>query len=496
MPDFAAWAPDAYPIDTDVSAEASGVLVGPNSYQPFSQPAVSSLATAAGAAGVIRGAFAARTSDNVIKIYALSATKAYLFTTVGTAWTDVTRAAGDYALESDDYWMIRQYGNLMLATQSANDVQKADVDAGSALIALTGSPPKSKYLEVIGDFVFLGNTATSRRAVKNSGRNDAATWTVGTKDSDGQTFQDGGDVTGMAGYEVGGLVFQSETVRRLSLRTDAAIWEHHRIDAARGTLSPHSIVKDGGDVYYWANTGFMRIGADGSIANIGIDRVNAWFAGANADWNRARPKAIIGALDPIVRRIFWLYPRASNSTSTTLDGMIIYDIDRDRWTHAVVALTYIFTAFTPGLTLAALAALYPTLSAVPYPFGSDVWKGVAPGLAGFDANNKLVFFSGLPMAASVMTGISQPVSGMRGFVSGFRIIGDAQNATGSIGGAERPQTAVMFNGPSAVNGQGRAMARLSTRYAQIRVDVPAGESWTNLAGVEFDAGDISPDGKR
>ena len=492
MPNFAAWNPDAYSVDTDVATEASGVLVGANSYKPFPQPAASSLATGT----TIRGAFSARTSTNAIKIYALSATKAYLFTGVATAWTDVTRAAGDYALAADEYWSIKQFGNTLIATQSVDAVQMADVDAGTALIALTGSPPKSKFVEIIGDFVFLGNTSVSGKAVKNSSRNDAASWVTGQKDSDGQTFQDGGDVTGMSGYELGGLIFQSETVRRLSLRSDAAIWEHHRIDAARGTPAPYSIVKDGGDVYYWSNNGFMRIGSDGSISNIGVDHVNDWFAGANADWNKSRPKAIIGALDPLVRRIFWLYPRAGNASSTTLDGLIIYDIERDRWTHAVVALTYIFTAYTPGVTLAALAAIYTSLSAVPYPFGSDIWKGGAPGLAGFDENNKLVFFGGYPMAATLMTGQIELVPGLRGFVRGFRLIGDAQNATGAIGGTERPQIAISFNGPQAVTAQGRVPARISTRYAQVRVDVPAGEIWTNLAGIEFDDGDIRPDGRR
>jgi hypothetical protein len=571
MPDFAAWMPDAYLLNADAAAEASGVLCKAGAYAPLPQPATQSLAvgtatvtvtianpavvtwtahaliatdtftflttgalptgitagttyfviaaglganvfefsTSSGGAAVIttgsqsgvhtgtysdtviRGAFAARDNSNAIKIYAWSAKKAWRFAGASSVWTMV--ASTTYGLATDDYWSVRQFGDTLIAANGSDTVQGAAVNAGTSFAALAGSPPNSRYVEIVGDFVQLGSTATSRRSVKWSGRNDAATWTAYTKDSDSQVFVDGGDVMGMAGFELGGLIFQTETVRRQTARTDSAIFEFHRIDAARGTPSPYSIVKDGGDVYYYSYNGFMRIGADGSIVNIGIGRVNDWFK-ANA--NISRPKAYIGALDPIVRRIFWLCPSASNASSTTLDLLIVYDIERDRWTHATVALTYLFTAATAGITLSALAALYSTLSAVPYPFGSDVWKGGAPGLAAFDTNKKLCFFIGTPSAASVQTSPFEAIPGSRAFINGFRLNSDTVTATGKVGGAARPQDMPVFNGSQSLNAQGRIPARISTRVAQVQVDVPAGATWTSLGGIEFEDGDLKPDGKR
>jgi hypothetical protein len=176
--------------------------------------------------------------------------------------------------------------------------------------------------------------------------------------------------------------------------------------------------------------------------------------------------------------------------------MLCYDIERNRWTHANVGATYIFTAAVPGVTLAGLAALYPSLSAVPYPFGSDVWKGGAPGLASFDAANKLAFFSGTPMAGTVQTGPFEPVPGGRAFVRGFRLIGDAANASGRVGVSERPETPISWRAAQALNGQGRVPARASGRLAQIEVTIAAGESWRDLQGIDFDQGDLAEDGKR
>lgn len=491
MQAFAEWAPDVAQWNADVASEASGVVPKGNSYGPLPQPAQTSAAVPA----AVRGAFAARTTTNAIAIFAFTAVRAYKFASVTAAWTNVTRSSAvNYALAADDYWSIKQFGTVAIATQIADTVQFIDVTTGTNFEPLAGSPPQAKFVEVAGDFVILGNTTTSGRQIRNSARNDAANWTRGQKDSDEQTFNDGGDVQGVAGYEVGGLIFQSETMRRLSLRQDAAIYETHKVDPARGTPSPHSIIKDGSDVYYYSNTGFLRLGGDGSITNIGTDRINEWF---RSNINQSRSKAIIGALDPIVRRAYWLCPSASNASSTTLDLLLIYDMERNRFTHFnSCALTYIFPAATPGWTLAALAAAYTTLSAVPYPFGSDVWKGGAPGLAAFDSANKLCFFTGTPCAASVQTAPFEPVPQQRAFVQGFRLYGDATTATGKVGGSERPQDPIVFGAALSVNAQGRIPARISTRIAQIQVDIPAGVSWSHLAGIDFDGDDISPDGER
>ncbi len=492
MPNFADWQPDVVPWNNDVAAEALGVLPVEGGYAPFPQPDTSA---SAAAATVIQGAFAARSATDTIKIFAFSATKTYEGGAAGAAWTDRTNASS-HTLATDEYWSAVQYGTNVIFANSGDNVMVIAAAGGGAATDLGGSPPNSRFPAVIGDYVFLGNTSNSPREIKNSGLNDSTTWTLGTKSSSAQTFQDGGAVQGIVGFEQGGFVLQSDTVRRLDIVTDARIFVPHKIDYAYGTTSPYSIVSRGSEVFYYSPAGFVRLGFDGTFEPIGKGKVDGWFL---ENHNVTRPRAIIGALDPVTQRVFWLYASAGNASSTTLDGLIVYDIDRKKWTHATCALTYIFRALTQGATLSALAALYSTLAAMTAAhtmFGADVWRGGAPGLAAFDSANKLGFFTGSPMAASVQTSTFEPVPGMRGYVRGFRLIGDAVNATGRIGGAERPQTAIVFNGPMPVNGQGRVPARISTRWAQIQVDTVAGESWTSLAGIEFDQDDIAPDGKR
>ncbi len=498
MPAFAEWAPDVVPWNNDVAAEASGVLPVEGGYAPFPQPdnSASAATDSPSATTYIRGAFAARSATDTIKIFAFSATKTWEGGAAGAAWTDRTNASS-HTLATDEYWSAVQYGTNVIFANSGDNVMVIAAAGGGAATDLGGSPPNSRFPAVIGDYVFLGNTANSVREIKNSGLNDSTTWTLGTKSSSAQTFQDGGAVQGIVGFEQGGFIFQSDTVRRLDIVTDARIFVPHRIDYAYGTTSPYSIVTRGSDVFYYSPSGFVRLGFDGSFEQIGKGKVDGWFRDNSSV--SVRPKAIVGALDPVSQRVFWLYATASDASGAILHGLIVYDIDRKKWTHADCALTYIFRALTPGATLSALAVLYSTLTAMVTAgttFGSDVWKGGAPGIAAFGIDNKLGFFTGTPMAASVQTSTFEPVPGMRGYVRGFRLIGDAVNATGRIGGMERPQSAIAWNPYAPVNGQGRIPTRISNRWAQIQVDIPAGEMWSGLAGVEFDQDDVTPDGKR
>jgi hypothetical protein len=494
---FGPWQPDQYLLNAGgVSAEALGVLCTSNAYIPLPQAVPSSIATGTPAlTSMIRGGFTARDSNNNPVRLSFSSANAYRFTDGSSPWTDVTRTTGGtYNLATDDYWSTCQYGNIVIAANGNDAPQYIDVDVGTSFAALPGTPPNSRYVEVIGEFAQLGAPSINRRSVKWSGRNDASTWAAYTKDSDIQTFPDGGDVMGLAGFETGGLIFQVETVRRQLSRTDAAIFEFHRIDLARGTMAPYAIVNDSGDVYYYSTTGFMRIGTDNSVTNIGAGRVNAWF---RANCNVARYKAIIGALDPSAKRVFWLFPTESNA-GQVLDHLIVYDIDFDRWTHAPCALTYIFTSWSPPWTIGQLSAAYGALSNVPQPLGA--YGGGAPCLAAFDAQNRMCMFNGNPMAASVQTPPFEPIENKRAMVNGFRLYGDAITATGRVGGAERPQDNVVWNGYQPINAQGRIPARRSTRIAQVQVDISSANqsipSWSKLAGIDFDAGDIISDGLR
>lgn len=495
---FGKWAPDAYGLNSGFAGEALGVLPGINAYHPFPQMAVSSVAMGA----ACRGAYAGRTSANAVAIFTGRATKLNKFAGIATSWTDVTRSSGgDYALATDDLWQFAQFGAYVYATQITDALQSIEVNSGTNFAAVSGSPPKARYIAVVGDFLMLGNTDTSSREVRWCGRNDPATWTKGTKDADAQTFPDGGDVMGLTGFEQGGLIFQTETVRQMTIRNDAAVMEFHRIEAAQGTLAPYSVVTRRGVSSYYSVAGFQRIAVDGSSEAIGANWIDDWFRETS---NAAtRPKAIVGANDPASQRIFWLFAASGNATSSIFDHVLCFDptltgSDYGPWSHAAVSASLLFPAATTATTLEGLgsAGLGYTLETVPYSLDADIWKGGAPRLGAFDSAFKMNFFSGAPMAATLQVSPFEPIPKRRAFVQGFRLYSDTPTASGRVAGAERAGSTVTWAAPESLNDQGRIPARISTRILAMEVTIPAGTDWTHAAGVDFDEDDVTPDGER
>jgi hypothetical protein len=461
--------------------------------------------TATVANQIVRGAGVPRTSSNAVGVFAGTANKLWKFATPSTAWGDVTRTTGNYALGSDDLWQFVQFGTSLIAVNGADAIQYIDVNSGTNFAplsgaAVSGSPPTwARYAANCGDLLMFANTSNSPREVLWPARNDLTWWTKGYHDCDAQQFPDGGDIQGITGIEQGGLIIQTETVRQYFALQNRAIFQFKRAEQAQGTRSPYSIIPYQGGAFYYGTRGFVACGLDGTSIPIGDGYINEWFRDNSTV--KTRPKALIGALDPVKARMFWLFPSPGN-TSGVYDHVLCFDpstvgTEYGPWTHAAIDASFIFAAATTATTLGGIAALYSTLSAVPYPLGSDVWKGGAPALGAFGSLNKMNFFAGSNLAATVDTAIFSPVEGMRTFIRGFRPVvtgADSGDITGRVLTAERSEDDMTPSASSGLNEQGLIEARASGRFVRAEVSLPAGSVWKHLSGIE-DA-DIEADGER
>jgi hypothetical protein len=501
MTPFGKFAPDASTLDVALAGDISGVRPGRTSYVPWPQMAVASAALPS----ACRGAYMGRTLSNAGAVFAGTSQRLYKFASLA-AWTDFSKGATNYTvLGTDDLWQFAQYGPAVYATNIANPLQSCDVSAGTVFADVAGSPPKARYIAVVGDFLMLGNTETSSREVRWSSRNDPTTWTRYQRDADSQQFPDGGDIMGLSGWEQGGLIFQTEVVRQMGVRQDAAIMEFHRVEASQGTLAPYSIVSRQGTSYYYATNGFQRITTDGASEGIGANWLDSWFL--DHSLAASRPKAIIGSFTSRTPQIMWLYASASNNGTTSIfDHMLCFDpsltdSDYGPWTHAPVSASIIFSSGTTATTLDALGTpgLGYTIDNVPYSLDADVWKGGAPRMGAFNDAFQMNFFIGPPMAAVLQTGLFTPVPGSRAYVNGFRLVSDAAAGAGRIAVTERQQTPETWQAPgSALTSQGIIYTRASGRHMRMEVTIPAGATWTRASGIslEDDQGLVTAAGGR
>jgi hypothetical protein len=134
---------------------------------------------------------------------------------------------------------------------------------------------------------------------------------------------------------------------------------------------------------------------------------------------------------------------------------------------------------------------------VPYSLDSDVWQGGVPQIGGFDAAQKLGFFSGLPMEALLKTGRLELIPGLRCYVNGWRPQTDATTVMGRTAMAETPQQPPTFSGSgaTALNPWGVIEEQVTGRIMQFEATIPAGSAWTSILGGDFDDDMVKPDGR-
>ena len=257
----------------------------------------------------------------------------------------------------------------------------------------------------------------------------------------------------------------------------------------RGTRAPWSICRAGERVFYMAEDGFY-VNINGKSATIGAERVNrTFFTNLDMDqyWN------VLGATDPIHNRIYWSWYSVDNAGNTYNDELLIYDWHLDQWSHSENNIYYVFPAATQGTSLADLDALGYTLDSLPFSLDSRIWQGGAPLLAAFNSDNKLAFFDGANMEATVETPDMQVFKGWRAFVNGVEPIVDNANAFVAVGTRERLGDTRVWGSESSIEENGVCSVRSSGRYHRFRLRIPASETWNHAKGVEALA---EPDGQR
>lgn len=473
---MAEYAPDRSEFDPNAADTIKNVLPTSSGYGPFRSASVFSSALA----GQPRGVIAAKDDTGSQHIYAATATKIYEYNTSTLGWTDRSGAA-TFALPSTEYWSTLQFGDHVIFTNRVDGPYVLDMSAGGNFAALGGTPPTARVGAVLGDQVFLGGTTASPRLLTWSGINNDAWWTAKQRSSDFQVFPDGDNITGIIGFEKGGLIFQQNAIREaIPALSTPLIWEFQKTEGARGTSAPESIVRAGRDVYYMSGDGFYKYSQPSEP--IGEERVNSTFL---ADASPALLSMVQGTEDPAGHLIYWRYASTSLAATTYTDKVLIYHYLLNRWSYAEVNLSWIFGASSPGYTLDTLDTLGYTLDTLPLSLDSPVWTQGARALAGFDSSFRLVFFQNSNMEATVQTADMQLTEGRRTMVNGFSPISEATTTYGRVAARDRAGGTRTWGTEATVNSStGLIPARSSGRFHRFEVRIPAAATWEHIIGVE------------
>jgi hypothetical protein len=472
---YAEWAPDQAQLNSALTGDVMNVLCAAGSYIPFPMAAV----FAASLESEPLGYFRARTLAGQVFIFALTADKIFLLNNTDLTWDDVSQTGVTYSATADAQWSLTQFGEYVVAVNRNDDPQVFQLGVSSEFADLAGSPPRANKVRVWGDFLVLEQLTSNLNRVQWSAINDIETWTPGVNNSDYQDFSDGGAVQGSSEATNPVIILESAIYVGTFIPGSVEVFSFTKVHDKRGAASANSIASRGSFIFYADEGGFFQIGSDGSLGNIGFEKVDRTYFGQLAASDIAN---IRGVVDPFYSRVYWALDIGSVGY---FNRLLIFDWNLGRWSQATVAIRGHFPAATTGFTLESLDNVSASLDALPFSLDSKVWQGGAPLLAAFNTNNELVFFNGEAAEATITTQEMGDTAGQVTFIRDVYPITDTASIFVSTGSRLRRTDPIVWTGeksPSASTG--KAMGRSRGRFHRFKTRIPAGTDWSHAQGVD------------
>lgn len=472
---FPPWEPDKGPFSAVSTDMATNVLPTAVGWGPMSQ--LSDLSDALGAQ--CYGGWWYRNTTGSFGFIAATQTAIYRLQSDGS-WTDISKVGGYTGPDAGDLWQAERFGADFYVTNLNDDLQVMDLDTGTIMADAPGSPPRAKFIETVGDFLFLAYLKVGADVFPQDWQhckiNDPTNWTVTglAGDSDRQQIPDGDEIVSIMSNTGGARIIQRRCKRRLIFTPgNTYSFQMQDIDGARGAVAPLAVIPFGGEAYFYLNeTGFY---VGDAHEPIGAERVDDWFF---KTVSLDKLGQVQGIADPS-QKIVWIRFQDQNDAYK----MLGWHWQLNRWCMADVAPILLVSAVSIGAVLDDLDS-YGTLDDIDIPLDSRLFKGGRITFGAFTSSNKLALFAGAPAAATVETSSTELTPDTGSFVSGARLKSDASDYTMQVGAAQVADGSLTWSSANTRNSRtGLVPFRSDAKFHRFRVNIAAGSEWDHLHGV-------------
>lgn len=483
---FGEYLPDQPEIGNSVTI-AKNVIPSLNSYRPIRGLSTQS-ATLDNPA---KGAVSARDKDSVTYNYAGDADKLYMVSTASA--TDKSKLGlpgGGYVVAETEGWEFAKFGEDLIAVTIAEPPQNITL-GGANFADLGGSPPKARHICTIGKqdaFLVLANVDDSvdglvPNRVQWSAAGDSTGWTSGTGLAGQQDLQgNGGWIQRVCGGEFG-VIWQERAIWRMDFVGAPDVFSFSELEDSRGTPAPGSVVKVGQIFFYLGPDGFYAFDGARSVP-IGSNKINTTFY-SEIDQNYLY--RITSVSDPSNNLVLWSYPTGNSKGNGDPDKILIYDYVNGKWSFAEADHQMMFLAVSDSVDLEGLDAFSTNLDTLTPSLDSRQWVGNSTLWAAFNRDNKLAFFNGATLPATIDTGdfrgspdkltrlsLAEPV------VEGAAL----SNVTVQVASRLKASDTVSFGSAKMLSTRsGKADLRETDRYHRIRINIASDDDWTHATGA-------------
>lgn len=458
---FGGWEPDKPPHLSGALVTCRNVYPGPNGYRPLKQFVPTTGGTLP---APCLGADSFTSPQGMSSI--IAGTQTGLYRARLNGWKEI---GSGYGAQADGRWRYAQFGGLAIATNGSDPMVKINLTS-FVTAPLGGSPPKTKLLAVVKDFLVGGVLNGDTQTLGWSGINDAEFWTFGQNQSDYQIMPSGGDINGLFGGEYG-LVLQRSRISRMTYVGDNLVFQFDEISSNVGCATPNSVAQWGALGFFLSDTGFMMW--DGSsLRPIGQERVDRTFLSLYAHTSLSR---MTTAIDPINNIVAW----------SMQDRTFVYNWSLDRWSMTDAPITTLFSGVSRDIALDELDQPFPILDGIPYSLDDPYFKGGDPRFYVVDNQNRLGTLTGDTMQVEFGGAKMELTEGREARIQMVRPLSDVEYGinlvlrTSQRLGAE--QNVSVYSG---ITDSGDMMVRDRGRFAQIDMTLDAGANFGFMQGVD------------
>lgn len=429
--------------------------------------------------------------------YAGDETKLYQMD-ANSDFQDVSKSGGYNNSTTDgsrDYWAFTKFGDNVIATNFADNIQVFNESSDTAFSDLASI--KAKYISVVRDFVVAGFTNESgtnyHQRVKWSALNDSTDWTPSQATQSGYQDIPGehGKLMGIIGSESFGIIFFEKAIYRMDYVGTPLIFSFSKIGNI-GVFAPRSIVTFGSTIYFLSQDGFYAIEGGNTIKAIGTSKINRFFF----DDFASKQETIFSAIDPNNSIVAWSYRGSGNPAGGVNNKLLIYNFTVDKWaTGSGLEILFLATASQEAFNTIESLDQIGNVDELTRSLDSFFYDEGILSLAGFNADKNFGKFTGGSLPATLETTEFEGIENKRSTLINCRPIvdGGGLNTTVTVTPIFRDSQLNQESEGSAVSvrDSGDCPLRITSRYHRLRVNVTG--NFKTILGVDVEA---RPEGKR
>lgn len=411
---LATYAPDLDPITDGVLLECNHVV--PTFRGIAAAPSQAAADITANAASAAIGAATLIKIDGSQRTFYGSDTK--LYEEVSKAWTDVS--SGAYT-QVTGRWRFAQYGNVSLAVSKQNVLQATSSGAFTVVTSTasgsTVTAPSASVMEVVNDFVFLGDTtgvpgftgdAGDRWACSAMG--DYANFypAQSTQAATGRLTSTPGKITAIKKFGDQVVVYKERGIYLGSYVGIPLIWSFPEVPTAlQGTWCQESVISLGTPeqpLHFFVGRDDFYLFDGAHPVPVGYGVREKFFT----DLNTAVADMIHMTLDRNNARVYVHYPK---SPSTVCNACLVFNYRTKKWGVDNRSTEFSFEYIGGAIAYSGLGTYLTTVLGTTAKYGTVInrtYGNLTPKGAGFrpaifDASHVLYTLTGAGISADLVT---------------------------------------------------------------------------------------------